>query len=44
MDGLDGGQPVAGAHTDRLAEFTRKKADHDYLSQELELRHNTELT
>ncbi|MFF0084872.1 DUF1003 domain-containing protein [Streptomyces canus] len=28
----------------RQAEFTRKKADHDYLSQELELRHNTQLT
>lgn len=28
----------------RQAEFTRKKADHDYEAQELELRHNTELT
>ncbi|MET9790002.1 hypothetical protein [Streptomyces canus] len=28
----------------RQAEFTRKKADHDYLAQELELRHNTQLT
>jgi uncharacterized membrane protein len=28
----------------RQAEFTRKKADHDYEAQELELRHNTQLT
>ncbi|MDX2546259.1 DUF1003 domain-containing protein [Streptomyces sp. WI04-05B] len=28
----------------RQAEFTRKKADHDYEAQELELRHNTHLT
>lgn len=28
----------------RQAEFSRKKADHDYEAQELELRHNTELT
>jgi uncharacterized membrane protein len=28
----------------RQAEFTRKKADHDYLAQELELRHNTQVT
>ncbi|WP_460070505.1 DUF1003 domain-containing protein [Streptomyces sp. YKOK-I1] len=28
----------------RQAEFTRKKADHDYAAQELELRHNTQLT
>ncbi|MGP4012067.1 DUF1003 domain-containing protein [Streptomyces sp. 4N124] len=28
----------------RQAEFSRKKADHDYEAQELELRHNNELT
>ncbi|MFG2557119.1 DUF1003 domain-containing protein [Streptomyces sp. NPDC048581] len=28
----------------RQAEFSRKKAAHDYEAQELELRHNTELT
>ncbi|MFC8430105.1 DUF1003 domain-containing protein [Streptomyces sp. NPDC057253] len=28
----------------RQAEFTRKKADHDYEAQELELRHNTQVT
>ncbi|MEV7007965.1 DUF1003 domain-containing protein [Streptosporangium sp. NPDC051022] len=28
----------------RQAEFARRKADHDYNAQELELRHNTEVT
>lgn len=28
----------------RQAEFARNKADHDYLAQELELHHNTEIT
>lgn len=28
----------------RQAEFARRKADHDYQAQELELHHNTEVT
>ncbi|GAA2302208.1 DUF1003 domain-containing protein [Nonomuraea roseoviolacea subsp. roseoviolacea] len=28
----------------RQAEFARRKADHDYQAQELELHHNTEIT